>query len=290
MAIQGLFTGEVKIRELNGVLIAANGVVDSVGNITSGTAGTSGSSGTSGTSGSAGTSGFAGTAGRLVNNFVATAGQTTFYIPSGYDNGMVDVFVNGVKLFPSDFTATDGFNVILNNPLKVGDNVEIDNFVSSYVSSSGSSGTAGTAGTSGTTGTSGIGGDKYYTISVSIFTLGTGGYLMVSPGLSYSPAQSIIVVHDNTHFQECEVVSYNVVTGELVFGDPIAQVQAVVLLQVGQAVLLALLVAQVALDQAAVAVHRVQVALVEAVALLARQEHLLLAEAVEQADHQVLRG
>ncbi len=49
MAIQGLFTGEVKIRELNGVLIAANGVVDSVGNITSGTAGTSGSSGTSGT-------------------------------------------------------------------------------------------------------------------------------------------------------------------------------------------------------------------------------------------------
>jgi hypothetical protein len=217
MAIQGLFTGEVKIRELNGVLIATDGIVDSVGNITSGTAGTSGTTGTSGT---AGTSGFAGTAGRLVNNFVATAGQTSFFIPSGYDNGMIDVFVNGVKLFPSDYTATDGYNVILNNPLQVGDNVEIDNFVSSYVSSSGSSGTAGTAGTTGTSGTSGIGGDKYYTISASTFTLGTGGSIIVAIGLSYSPAQSILIAHDNTHFQECEVVSYNVVTGELVFGDP----------------------------------------------------------------------
>ncbi len=220
MAIQSIITGDFKIRDLNGVLIANDGIVTSVGNITSGTAGTSGTSGSAGTSGTAGTSGFAGTSARIVFNYVATAGQTTFNVPSGYENGMIDVFVNGVKLFPSDYTATDGFNVILNNPLQVGDNVEIDNFVSSYVASSGTSGSSGTVGTSGTTGTSGIGGDKYYTVSVSIFTLGTGGYLMVSPGLSYSPAQSIIVVHDNTHFQECEVVSYNVVTGEIVFGDP----------------------------------------------------------------------
>ena len=80
MALQGIYSGEVQIRDLNGVLIATNGIVSSVGNITSGTAGTSGTSGTSGT---AGTSGFAGTAGRLVNNFVATAGQTAFFIPSG---------------------------------------------------------------------------------------------------------------------------------------------------------------------------------------------------------------
>ena len=42
MAIQNLITGELKIRHLNGVLIATDGIVDSVGNITSGTAGTSG--------------------------------------------------------------------------------------------------------------------------------------------------------------------------------------------------------------------------------------------------------
>ena len=100
MALQGIYSGEVQIRDLNGVLIATDGIVSAVGNITSGTAGTSGTSGTSGT---AGTSGFAGTSARIVFNYVATAGQTTFNVPSGYENGMIDVFVNGVKLFPSDY-------------------------------------------------------------------------------------------------------------------------------------------------------------------------------------------
>ena len=111
MAIQGLFTGEVKIRELNGVLIAANGIVDSVGNITSGTAGTSGTSGTSGT---AGTSGFSGTSAMIVYTYTATAGQTTFNVPSGYVTSMLAVFVNGVKLSVNDYTATNGTTVVLN--------------------------------------------------------------------------------------------------------------------------------------------------------------------------------
>ena len=38
MAIQNLITGEFQIRKLNGVLVANNGIVDAVGNITSGNA------------------------------------------------------------------------------------------------------------------------------------------------------------------------------------------------------------------------------------------------------------
>jgi len=78
LAIQNRITGELQIRHLNGVLVATDGIVDSVGNITSG------SSGTSGTSGTTGTSGFSGTSAMIVYTYTATAGQTTFSVPSGY--------------------------------------------------------------------------------------------------------------------------------------------------------------------------------------------------------------
>lgn len=133
MATQSIITGDLQIRDLNGVLIAVNGIVDAAP-LTSGTAGTSGTSGTSGT---AGTSGFSGTSAMIVYTYTATAGQTTFSVPSGYVNSMLAVFVNGVKLTVDDYVANNGTTVVLNNPVQAGDKVEIDNFVSSYISTSG---------------------------------------------------------------------------------------------------------------------------------------------------------
>jgi hypothetical protein len=51
----------------------------------------------------------------------ATAGQTSFAIPSGYDPGMVIVAKNGVLLKDADFTATDGVNVVLAAGATAGD-------------------------------------------------------------------------------------------------------------------------------------------------------------------------
>ena len=71
------------------------------------------------------------TAYRTVTNTTATAGQTSFTIPS-YTVGYVDVYRNGVRLVSTDYTATTGTTVVLNNACTVGDAVVTESF---YVSS-----------------------------------------------------------------------------------------------------------------------------------------------------------
>ena len=76
-------------------------------------------------------SGVTTTAYRTVTNFTATAGQTSFSTPS-YTVGYIDVFRNGVRLVSTDFTATTGTTVVLNNGCTAGDTVVTESF---YVSS-----------------------------------------------------------------------------------------------------------------------------------------------------------
>lgn len=51
----------------------------------------------------------------------ATAGQTSFVIPGGYDTGMIIVAKNGVLLHGTQFTATDGTHVVLATGATAGD-------------------------------------------------------------------------------------------------------------------------------------------------------------------------
>ena len=78
-------------------------------------------------------SGVTTTAYRTITNFTATAGQTTFSVPS-YTVGYIDVFRNGVRLVNggADFVATNGTTIVLNNACTVGDSVVTESF---YVSS-----------------------------------------------------------------------------------------------------------------------------------------------------------
>ena len=55
-----------------------------------------------------------------------TGSTTTF--PATYDAGYVDVYLNGVKLAPSDFTATTGTNIVLGSAAATGDIVAIVGF------------------------------------------------------------------------------------------------------------------------------------------------------------------
>jgi hypothetical protein len=101
---------------------------------TTGTSGTSATSGSTGTSGSSGTSGNATTSARAVQTFTSTSGQTTFTVTNGYNLGMVDVFVNGVKFVNgTDFTATNGTTVVMAAGLAAGNIVEIDNLLTAYL-------------------------------------------------------------------------------------------------------------------------------------------------------------
>ena len=76
-------------------------------------------------------SGVTTTAYRTVTNTTATAGQTSFTIPS-YTVGYVDVYRNGVYLPTTDYTATTGTTVVLTNAATVGDTITTISF---YVSS-----------------------------------------------------------------------------------------------------------------------------------------------------------
>ena len=51
---------------------------------------------------------------------------TTF--PAVYDPNFCDVYLNGIKLTPSDFTATDGANVVLASAAATGDSISIVSF------------------------------------------------------------------------------------------------------------------------------------------------------------------
>jgi hypothetical protein len=67
--------------------------------------------------------------------FIATASQTTFTITSGYTVNQIDVFLNGVKQWTNDYTATDGSTVVLATGASVGTEVEIVVYRSAIISS-----------------------------------------------------------------------------------------------------------------------------------------------------------
>ena len=77
-------------------------------------------------------SGVTTTAYRTVTDFTATAAQTSFSVPS-YTVGYIDVYRNGVRLVSTDFTATTGTTVVLNNACTVGDAVVTESFLVSSV-------------------------------------------------------------------------------------------------------------------------------------------------------------
>ena len=76
-------------------------------------------------------SGVTTTAYRTVTEFTATAGQTTFSVPS-YTVGYINVYRNGVRLAAADYTATNGTTVVLAAAATAGDSVVTESF---YVSS-----------------------------------------------------------------------------------------------------------------------------------------------------------
>lgn len=71
------------------------------------------------------------------DTFTATAGQTSF-ATSGYTPGFLDVYLNGVHLVNgTDYTASNGSDVVLTSGATAGDNVEVVAFTTFEAGSSG---------------------------------------------------------------------------------------------------------------------------------------------------------
>jgi hypothetical protein len=66
-----------------------------------------------------------GSVGRSITEVTATSGQTTFTTTASYTPGFVDVILNGSQLGSSDFVATNGTQVVLQQPSVAGDFVRI---------------------------------------------------------------------------------------------------------------------------------------------------------------------
>lgn len=60
---------------------------------------------------------------RSSNTYTATPGQTTFSL--SYSVGLIDLYVNGVRLTESEYTASNGTSIILNEGLFGGESVDI---------------------------------------------------------------------------------------------------------------------------------------------------------------------
>ena len=78
---------------------------------------------------------------RSASTFTATAGQTDFIF--SYNVNYVDVFVNGVKLALSEYTATTGSIVVLNTGCFAGDLVEIISYNATSIGGTGNTGGSG---------------------------------------------------------------------------------------------------------------------------------------------------
>lgn len=60
---------------------------------------------------------------RRTQTAVATAAQTTFTITGGYAPGWIDIYLNGIKLFPTDYTA-NGTTIVLTSGALANDELE----------------------------------------------------------------------------------------------------------------------------------------------------------------------
>jgi len=75
---------------------------------------------------------------RTTSTFSATSSQTSFSV--NYNVGFIDVYVNGVRLTDSDYTASNGTSVVLNESCYGGEIVDIIAYNTTSTSSSGSGG------------------------------------------------------------------------------------------------------------------------------------------------------
>lgn len=107
--------------------------------------GIQGTTGTQGLDGAFAGQGIQGAAGvdfnKSTSTYTATQNQTTF--SATYTVGFVEVYLNGIRLSDSEFTASNGTSVVLSSGASVGDVIDIIAFTGGVLGSQGIQGTIG---------------------------------------------------------------------------------------------------------------------------------------------------
>jgi hypothetical protein len=111
---------------------------------------------------------------RTPYTFIATAGQTTF-TTVGYTVGQIDVYYNGSKQLPSEYTATNGTTVVFPTGKIAGDEIEIVVWTVSDIEST------------LTLDTSGFGEDKTFNASTNTLTIDKYSWMDLARGYTVEP-------------------------------------------------------------------------------------------------------
>lgn len=114
------------------------------------------------------------TAVRTPYTFIATAGQTVF-TTVGYTVGQIDVYYNGSKQIPSEYTATNGTTVVFATGKLAGDEIEIVVWKVSDVAST------------LTLDTSGFGEDKTFNATTNTLTIDKYSWMDLARGYTVEP-------------------------------------------------------------------------------------------------------
>jgi hypothetical protein len=116
-----------------------------------------GAQGAQGVIGAQGAPGPQGSAGvnysRSVSSYTATAGQTTFSVT--YTAPFIDVYLNGIRLATSEYTATNGTSVVLVVGASAGDLIELISYTGGVLGAQGLQGPQGAQGVIGAQGAQG---------------------------------------------------------------------------------------------------------------------------------------
>lgn len=124
------------------------------------------------------------------NSFIATAGQTSFTV--SYEVGYVDVFLNGIRLSSSEYTALDGSSVVLDDGATEGDVVDIIEVATNR-------GPTGARGPAGETTLAGVTSTTDSTTYYPLFTAGIGStvpYVSVESNyFGFTPSSGTLTVN-----------------------------------------------------------------------------------------------
>ena len=184
---------------------------------------------------------------RNVGIETATAGQTVFNF--SYNPTYIDVFINGVKLTPSEYVATDGSTLTLNSPAFHNDIIEIITYDNLSYGAQGYQGVQGAIGAQGAQGAQGyqgvqgaIGAQGYQGVQGSI---GAQGYQGVqgaigAQGVQGAQGPSLTVKEftsrtgtANTTITNVSELRFNNGAGFNVEGDPLVEGSGVAFIDLG---------------------------------------------------------
>lgn len=157
-----------------------------------------------------------------IQSYTATSGQTTFNVNYDAATSSVDVFLNGIKLDPTTYTATTGTTVVLDTGATTGDAVDLTGYTANVFTGSQNTRTAtGDGATTDFTVTSGVSVADCFVFLNGVAQVPTTDYTISGTTLTFGTAPAngdAIQIREMTGLVSGGVTTGRAVAMAIVFG------------------------------------------------------------------------